>query len=374
MQERAPRFPFRPPTPLPSWSILAGAFQIGILCVYHVLNELFGAQPLRVALSWGVLSTLLTLPLLAAAPLLKDMLGRGSLTRDWLLFISVYGALGLAASLLRSLVAPWALGIALPQNLLLGLVGSMAVTFLITIAGFEALSSRIQFQRDWEQRNLQLQHELAESRSRLVLADDTLRREAAEYLHGEVQSRLLMAWALLDQARDEPQRRLELAREAREQLGRLREEGVNHARFLMGIAERSLSERVADLAARFQAVMPIALEIAPEFREREKGLGSELLDAAHCMVEEGLLNAFRHAHAQHVVLLLDAGAEGLTLSVRDDGTGFEPQTHPRGLGLSGLGGRLAMLGGCWSLDSAPGRGTHLFLSLPVPSAVRVERA
>ena len=374
MQERAPQFPVRPPTPLPIWMVLAAALQIGILCVYHAMNDLFGPQPLRVALSWGAVSTLVSLFLLAAPPLLQSRLGRGSLRRDWALFAGIYGALGLAASTSRSLVTPWLLGIPVPTDLLQGLVISMMVTFLITIAGFEALNSRIQFQRDWERRNWMLQRELAESRSRLVLTDDSLRREAAEYLHGEVQSRLLMAWALLDQIRDEPHRRHALLREAREQLDSLQEEGLNRARILMGIAGRPLSERVTDLVARFQTVMPIVLEIAPGFREREAELSAELLAATTCMVEEGLLNAFRHAQAKRVILRLDTEADRLSLCVRDDGLGFDPQAHPRGLGLSGLGDRLAALGGSWNLDSAPGQGTHLCMRLPSPHAVRVTSA
>lgn len=375
MLERAPRFPFRRPAPLPIWMTLAGALQIGIFAVYHALYGLFGEIPPQVALGYGTACFLLYLLVLAAPPLLeKARLGHGSLARDWALFIGVYGALALLASTMRSLVTPWILGMPLAPEILLGLASNMMGGFLITLGGLEAMHAGIRFYRDQEHRNERLQRELAESRSRLVLTDDSLRREAAEYLHGEVQSRLLMAWMLIKQAQSEPDRRQALHQEAREHLESLQANGMSQARILMGISDRPLSERIEQLVNRFQTVLPIALEIAPEFREREKELDDELLTAATCMVEEGLLNTFRHAQAKRVVLRLEAEAERLALCVQDDGKGFDPQRHPRGLGLSGLGARLSALGGSWSLDSMPGSGTRLSVKLPSPRALEVPLA
>ena len=375
MQERAPRFPHRPPAPLPTWAVLFFAPQIGLLCVYHVVSGLFGAQSLSVALRWGALSTLLCALLLAAPRLLKPLLGRGTPARDWGIFAAVYGGLALAAGILRSLLAPWATGVSIPPDVLRSLAGSMLVTLTISIAGLEALISRIVFQHDWQQESARRQRELAESRSLLVSTDDMLRREAAEYLHGEIQSRLLMAWAFLDQARGGAGARQDLIHEARFQLDTLRHEGLGQARLLMGLTDRPLSERLDELIARYHAVLPVSVEVAPAVTELEAGLPGELCDAAERMLEEGLLNAFRHAAATRVnVRLVPDPAGTLTLDVQDDGIGFDPGMHAKGLGLSGLGMALEAHGGRWKLDSSPGRGTTLAMTLPLRAAQQQEAA
>jgi signal transduction histidine kinase len=251
----------------------------------------------------------------------------------------------------------------------------MAVTLGISIAGMEALIARIAFHDAWQRERERLRHELAGSRSRLVRKDDALRREAAEYLHGEIQSRLLMAWAFLDQARSSSEHGRTLMEEASTQLATLRHESLDHARLLMGITDRPLSERVEELVERYRAVIPVTLELSPEIREREAELSSDLCTAAKDMVEEGLLNAFRHAAASRVeVRLIAPQPDMLTLEIQDDGIGFDPRSHARGLGLSGLGDALQALGGTWSLDSAPGQGTHLSLSLPLGAERELEAA
>ena len=54
----------------------------------------------------------------------------------------------------------------------------------------------------------------------------------------------------------------------------------------------------------------------------------------------------------------------IDLSVQDDGTGFDAE-RVRGLGLLGMEERVHHLGGVFSIDSQPGRGTLLRITLPV---------
>jgi signal transduction histidine kinase len=328
-----------------------------------------------VALRWGLLSTTLCLLLLAAPPLLRPLMGHGSPQRDWWIFAGIYGGLTLAAGITRSLLMPWATGVELPFEMLRSLAGSMFVSLAISIAGMEALVSRITFQNDWQRESERLQRELADSRSRLVCTDDALRREAAEYLHGEIQSRLLMAWAFLDQARVDPDKRQALTQEARAQLSTLRQNSLDHARLLMGLTDDPLSERLEALVERYRAVLPVSLELSPDVRAVEAGLSFELRSAVLHMLEEGLLNAFRHAEACRVDVRLALTKPGsLAIEIRDDGCGFDPRSHARGLGLSGLGDALHALGGTWRLDSALGIGTTLALTLPLGAERQLEAA
>ena len=57
------------------------------------------------------------------------------------------------------------------------------------------------------------------------------------------------------------------------------------------------------------------------------------------------------------------------LSIVDDGTGFDVQAAwGKGLGLISIGERLEPFGGSFEIRSAPGQGTHLVATVPLPSS------
>ena len=82
------------------------------------------------------------------------------------------------------------------------------------------------------------------------------------------------------------------------------------------------------------------------------------------IAQEGIANAIRHGQAQQVHVSLDRLRGAIHLMVEDDGQGFSPGDHERGLGLVGVRERVELLGGAWGIDSAPGSGTRLWVEIP----------
>jgi signal transduction histidine kinase len=88
------------------------------------------------------------------------------------------------------------------------------------------------------------------------------------------------------------------------------------------------------------------------------------------IVQEALSNVRAHSNATAVDVVVRAGDEGLTLRVVDNGCGFDvgataSAAARRGrLGLVGMNERVRLLGGVFSLDSAPGAGTTVAASIP----------
>jgi len=88
------------------------------------------------------------------------------------------------------------------------------------------------------------------------------------------------------------------------------------------------------------------------------------------VVQEALTNVIRHAQAQRVSIELRRGQEGLELSIRDDGRGFDVERalrHAAGgarLGLLGMQERVQFAGGQIDIQSAPGHGTEIRVSFP----------
>jgi signal transduction histidine kinase len=83
-------------------------------------------------------------------------------------------------------------------------------------------------------------------------------------------------------------------------------------------------------------------------------------------VRELLNNVTKHAAARSVEVAAAAGADGrLRISVRDDGRGFVyERSDRRGFGLFSTERRMAWLGAELEVDSRPGSGTCVTLSLP----------
>jgi signal transduction histidine kinase len=84
---------------------------------------------------------------------------------------------------------------------------------------------------------------------------------------------------------------------------------------------------------------------------------------AYFVVVEALANAVRHADATTVRVRGRLDHDRLEIAVCDDGVGGA-SIRPAG-GLAGLGDRAAALGGAMRLDSQPGRGTTVVVSLPI---------
>jgi signal transduction histidine kinase len=95
-------------------------------------------------------------------------------------------------------------------------------------------------------------------------------------------------------------------------------------------------------------------------------LRPEVEHAALRIVQEALANAVKHAQPDRIALTLVAREGRVTVTVRDDGAGFDPADSGarHGLGLRLMGERAAEVGGELRVESQPGRGTTVEVSLP----------
>ncbi|GAB3227588.1 hypothetical protein GCM10027346_11120 [Hymenobacter seoulensis] len=92
------------------------------------------------------------------------------------------------------------------------------------------------------------------------------------------------------------------------------------------------------------------------------------------VVQELLGNGLRHAHAGHIRIVVEFGSDSLALCYSDNGVGFDPTLADQpplpgirtGLGLTNLRSRVAVLRGTLRHESAPGQGTRVWVTLPLP--------
>ena len=86
------------------------------------------------------------------------------------------------------------------------------------------------------------------------------------------------------------------------------------------------------------------------------------------VVQEALHNVAQHSGARSATVTVRQMGESLLLIVEDDGGGFDPE-RTRGLGLLGMEERVKQIGGRLEIQSQPGKGTVLRVTLPVAVAV-----
>jgi signal transduction histidine kinase len=124
--------------------------------------------------------------------------------------------------------------------------------------------------------------------------------------------------------------------------------------------EAALHE-LAESTAR-AAGWELSLDLGQLPAEPEKTVGVTLYRVA----QEALNNARKHANARHVSLKM-ANGHGISMQIHDDGVGFDRKTvaeQGRGLGITTMSERIALLKGTYEIESAPEAGTTVSLWVP----------
>jgi signal transduction histidine kinase len=211
-------------------------------------------------------------------------------------------------------------------------------------------------------RNVRLIEDLKASRVRLVQAQDAERRRIERNIHDGAQQQLVALQVKLGLAKrlaDDPERVDRLLAELQDETN----QALNDLRDLArGIYPPLLADQGLGAALEAQArkgPVPIAVDA--------DGLGRyppEAEAAVYFCVLEALQNMAKYAEATRADVRLAAPEGWLTFEVTDDGAGFDPDTTPRGSGLTNMADRLAALGGAFEIRSNPGEGTTVTGRVP----------
>lgn len=107
----------------------------------------------------------------------------------------------------------------------------------------------------------------------------------------------------------------------------------------------------------------------------ESELMPNVSKAIYRIVQESLTNISRHAAAGRVELACMKTADGIKISIKDDGRGFDESSEnfKVGLGLAGMRNRASSVGGELTVKSGVGSGTEVTLHLPSTVQVAEER-
>jgi signal transduction histidine kinase len=228
------------------------------------------------------------------------------------------------------------------------------------------------------------QGDLAEAQHRAgTLAE---RARLSREIHDSVAQGLSSINLLLQAAEQEWDQRPALARSLVGQAAQSARDGLEEARRLVrDLAPApvppdpaTLPEALAHLAQRSGGTtgLQVDLRVHGEPLPLPEDVAVGLLQTAR----GALANVAEHAAAQRVTLTLTFQDNAVSLDVRDDGRGFDPETVPppghgvRGRGLSGMRSRIHTLGGQLVVESASGEGTVVAASVPLVDRAEPDRS
>ncbi|OCB11450.1 two-component sensor histidine kinase [Mycobacterium vulneris] len=333
--------------------------------VIHDADPIAGPVRARTAAFVAVMIGLWLIALLAAAPAVAAIPA---------LYPLIFATLPLAVALTLTFVvtlAPLSLAVAihglgwpsLPPVAAVTLVGAVAApiigtTIMTTMRQRQQLAETVAELAASRAQTAQLSREAGVAAERERLA-----REIHDTLAQGFTSIVALAQAVQAESPGDPAaaaRHVELIRTtARDNLAEARTmvTGLTPAALEEGTLSAALRRQAEGLAAE----TGIAVDVRIDDDLPQLGMATDvvLLRSA----QEAMTNVRRHAHASELHVRLQAAADGVRLSLSDNGIGL-PSDHVDGFGLRGMRARLDQVGGSLTLSASDGGGVRVVVAVP----------
>lgn len=203
---------------------------------------------------------------------------------------------------------------------------------------------------------------------RLVEVQETERRDLARELHDEIGQVLTGIRLVLEMAAQSPAATMTHLTEAQTLVGRLIKQVQ---RLSLDLRPTMLDDLglLPTLLWHFERyTAQTGVRVTFEHARLNRRFDPLVETAAYRIVQEALTNVARHAGVNEVTVRAWVNGERLGVQIADDGAGFNADTAlvaGGSTGLSGMRERTTLLGGRWSLESAPGAGTRVTAKFPV---------
>lgn len=98
-----------------------------------------------------------------------------------------------------------------------------------------------------------------------------------------------------------------------------------------------------------------------------RGLPEATALSLYRVLAELINNTLKHAQAKNITISIETTNKQLEITYTDDGVGFLTDAASAGMGLQNIESRLSVTGGRYTIESSPGNGMQLHMTLPQPS-------
>lgn len=212
------------------------------------------------------------------------------------------------------------------------------------------------------EKELALQQKLKQQQiTEVVLgAQERERFELGQELHDNINQILATSKLYLDVAIEETNPRIELLAKSRKNISMAIEEIRKLSKELITptLNDLGLIQSIKELIRSILTVKKMKIRLNITHLDESTLLPEQKINV-YRIIQEQLNNILKHAQAANVIIELNKENEQISLSVRDDGKGFDPRMRRKGVGISNIISRAELYNGRVDIDSAPGKGCKL---------------
>ena len=211
--------------------------------------------------------------------------------------------------------------------------------------------------------------------SQLVSAQEAERSRLARDLHDQLGQQLTALRLKLESIKIHPPKRAAERDSAIDKLLDITSQLDSDVDFLawqlrpVALDDLGLLEALKIYVSRWSEHVNISAEFHSTGFEDTDRMAPEIENNLYRIAQEALNNVAKHSRASNAAVLLERRDDHVVLIVEDNGSGFSPEDHPTDsqLGLTGIRERASLLGGTVEVESTPGKGTSIFVRIPLTS-------
>jgi PAS domain S-box-containing protein len=235
-------------------------------------------------------------------------------------------------------------------------------------AGYVGACVDVTARRMAEEELLANRQELQTLTGRLLEAQEAERRRVARELHDDINQSLALLSVEMELVTGSPPRTpQELTVRLRELSSRVKElsssvHDLSHRLHPSKLEHLGLVVAIRDLCREMGHSHGLEVTFSHDPEPTQVPMGTAL--CLYRIVQEALRNVVRHSGGHHARVELTETADGVRLTVTDDGVGFDPAAVGGGLGMVSMRERLYLVGGQIAINSRPGRGTRIEVRVP----------
>jgi signal transduction histidine kinase len=245
------------------------------------------------------------------------------------------------------------------KGVLFMLLGSMFI-FLVSR---RIIRKQYQLQDQLNKERIRYKNEMA---LEVFNAQEHERKKIGEDLHDNINQMLGVVKLYIEHAHMNPPSREEMLAKSSAYLRQVINEIRTISKALVSptLADIGLVESIRELADTLLQIKEIDISVnADDFKEDMLNTTQKVM--LYRIIQEQLNNIIKHSRAEHVDIELRQRNGMVSLTIQDDGIGFDTTKSTPGLGLKNMRHRLELFNGNMHIDSAPQEGCRLRASFSV---------
>jgi signal transduction histidine kinase len=253
-------------------------------------------------------------------------------------------------------------------------IGIAAGVFLLAIALFIIIyqrvkNQRLRFEQQQQSANQEIFDLMLTTNQKVEEGKHDEQKRISEELHDGVLGQMNgVRMVLLGLNKKSDETAINMRSQAIEKLQEVQEEIRTISHELSDAAYQKFHNfiiSIRELVETIRAASQIECEFAYDHDMDWDDLSGEIKINLYRIIQEGLQNCVKYSEASLINLNFDADQTNIIVRLEDNGVGFDSKKVKKGIGHKNINSRVSKINGSWELESRPGEGTRIVITVPV---------